>query len=50
MQISLETGSMTFFEPARRLHAKFGFEYCGPFGRYLPDPNSCFMQLQLLES
>src|SRR5688572_14732162 len=29
-RLSLETGSMPFFEPARRLYQKFGFEVCGP--------------------
>ncbi|KHJ51143.1 acetyltransferase [Vreelandella venusta] len=47
--IYLETGSMAFFEPARRLYARFGFEYCGPFGSYRLDPNSCFMRLCLTE-
>src|ERR1700744_437863 len=39
----LETGSAGFFLPARRLYAKFGFEYCGPFGDYRADPNSVFL-------
>ncbi|HWB97817.1 MAG TPA: GNAT family N-acetyltransferase, partial [Bryobacteraceae bacterium] len=30
-RLSLETGAMEFFEPARRLYRKFGFEPCGPF-------------------
>jgi len=42
-QISLETGSMDFFKPARALYKKFGFEYCGPFGDYQLDANSRFM-------
>jgi putative acetyltransferase len=42
-QLSLETGSMDYFEPARRLYAKFGFSRCGPFGGYIEDPNSVFM-------
>lgn len=42
-RLSLETGSMPFFEPARRLYEKFGFRYCGPFGSYQEDPNSVFM-------
>jgi putative acetyltransferase len=42
-RISLETGSQEFFEPARRLYVKHGFEFCGPFGRYQEDPNSVFM-------
>lgn len=46
-RISLETGSMQFFEPARRLYSKFGFEFCDPFGDYKLDPNSVFMELYL---
>lgn len=42
-KISLETGSMEYFEPARSLYKKFGFEYCGPFGDYQLDDNSRFM-------
>ncbi len=42
-RLSLETGSMDAFEPARRLYAKFGFQYCGPFADYIDDPNSVFM-------
>jgi putative acetyltransferase len=42
-RLSLETGSTGFFEPARKLYAKFGFENCGPFADYRPDPNSVFM-------
>jgi putative acetyltransferase len=42
-RLSLETGSTEFFLPARRLYEKFGFEYCGPFADYRPDPHSVFM-------
>lgn len=42
-RLSLETGSMAFFEPARRLYATFGFVPCAPFGDYRTDPNSVFM-------
>jgi putative acetyltransferase len=42
-RLSLETGSTGFFAPARKLYAKFGFETCGPFADYRPDPNSVFM-------
>lgn len=42
-RVSLETGSMEFFVPARRLYASAGFEPCGPFGGYVEDPNSVFM-------
>lgn len=42
-RISLETGSMEFFAPARALYRKHGFTECGPFGSYRQDPNSTFM-------
>lgn len=42
-QVSLETGSFEFFEPARRLYTVHGFEPCEPFAGYKPDPNSFFM-------
>jgi putative acetyltransferase len=46
-RLSLETGSMAAFEPARKLYASFGFQYCGPFSDYSEDPNSVFMTLEL---
>jgi len=46
-RLSLETGSMAFFDPARRFYAAAGFEYCAPFGPYVEDPNSVFMTLRL---
>ncbi|WP_339303881.1 GNAT family N-acetyltransferase [Paenibacillus sp. FSL R5-0519] len=42
-RISLETGSMDSFIPARKLYEDFGFEYCEPFADYILDPNSAFM-------
>ena len=42
-RISLETGSMAFFKPARSLYEKFGFVYCEPFADYEDDSNSRFM-------
>jgi len=45
-QLSLETGSMDFFLPARNLYERFGFEYCPPFADYVEDPNSVFMTLK----
>ena len=42
-RVSLETGSMTGFEPARRLYESFGFAYCPPFADYTDDPNSVFL-------
>ncbi|WP_170299052.1 GNAT family N-acetyltransferase [Pseudoxanthomonas sacheonensis] len=49
-RLSLETGSMEFFEAARRLYATFGFAPCPPFGNYRPDPNSVFMTLDIAGS
>ena len=46
-RLSLETGSGEAFEPARQLYARHGFHPCGPFGDYVPDPNSTFMTLEL---
>jgi putative acetyltransferase len=46
-RLSLETGSMEAFEPARQLYARFGFAYCGPFGDYVEDPYSVFMTKEL---
>jgi len=46
-RLSLETGSMEAFAPARRLYAGFGFEPCGPFAGYADDPNSVFMTRKL---
>jgi putative acetyltransferase len=46
-RLSLETGSMAAFGPARRLYAACGFTYCEPFGDYANDPNSVFMTMEL---
>ena len=46
-RLSLETGAMAYFEPARQLYRKFGFQDCGPFGSYREDPNSVFMTKEL---
>lgn len=46
-QLSLETGAMEFFAPARDLYSAFGFVPCQPFGDYKPNPNSVFMTLQI---
>jgi putative acetyltransferase len=46
-RVSLETGSMEFFEPARRFYARAGFVPCPPFGSYVEDPLSTFMTLAL---
>lgn len=46
-RVSLETGSMAAFAPARALYARFGFQPCGPFGNYGEDPYSVFMTREL---
>ena len=46
-RLSLETGSMDAFNPARRLYESFGFIYCGPFGDYIEDSHSVFMTMRL---
>ncbi|QCH25225.1 GNAT family N-acetyltransferase [Mycobacteroides salmoniphilum] len=46
-RISLETGSMGFFAPAREFYRKHGFVACGPFGNYVEDPHSIFMTLAI---
>jgi putative acetyltransferase len=48
-RLSLETGSMEAFDPARQLYARAGFIYCEPFADYIEDPNSVFMT-KVLES
>jgi putative acetyltransferase len=46
-QVSLETGTMPAFAPARSLYAEAGFVPCRPFGHYCESPNSAFMTLFL---
>lgn len=46
-QASIETGSMDYFAPARRLYASAGFVECGPFADYVDDPNSTYMTRDL---
>ena len=46
-RVSLETGAGPAFAPARSLYASAGFAPCGPFGDYLPSPNSAYMTLEL---
>jgi putative acetyltransferase len=46
-RVSLETGTMSAFEPARALYARAGFTPCGAFGDYEPGPNNTFMTLAL---
>jgi putative acetyltransferase len=46
-RLSLETGSMDAFIPARQLYASFGFHYCQPFSTYKEDPHTVFMTMEL---
>jgi putative acetyltransferase len=46
-RVSLETGSMEAFAPARALYASVGFAVCPPFGSYWDSPNSTCMTLAL---
>ena len=46
-RLSLETGSMEAFAPARSLYSRFGFQPCGPFADYVEDPYSVFMTIEL---
>ena len=46
-RLSLETGSMDAFAPARTLYARAGFVPCAPFDGYRDDPHSVFMTLAL---
>jgi putative acetyltransferase len=46
-RVSLETGSMAAFAPARALYARFGFVECAPFGDYREDPYSVCMTRML---
>ena len=46
-RLSLETGSWDYFQPARALYKSHGFVECPPFGDYVPDRNSIFMELDL---
>jgi putative acetyltransferase len=46
-RVSLETGSMAAFAPARSLYAKVGFVPCEPFGDYTDNPNSICMTIEL---
>jgi putative acetyltransferase len=46
-QVSLETGTMPAFAPARSLYASAGFSVCGPFGDYSESANKSSMTLTL---
>ena len=42
-KISIETGAGKFFEPARKLFDKCGFQPCPPFAHYKEDINSLYL-------
>lgn len=46
-RVSLETGTMPAFAPARRLYDAAGFVPCPPFGSYRDSPYSVCMTLDL---
>ena len=46
-RLSLETGTMAAFAPARALYVSAGFVPCEPFGSYFHSPNSTCMTLAL---
>jgi putative acetyltransferase len=50
MRLSLETGTHAAFEPAHSLYRSKGFVVSGPFGSYVPNEHSVFMELQLSAS
>jgi putative acetyltransferase len=47
-RVSLETGTMEAFAPARELYAVMGFTPCTPFGEYTANPHSVCMTLPLV--
>jgi putative acetyltransferase len=46
-RVSLETGTMPEYVPARAMYASAGFRPCGLFGGYQPSPSNSFMTLWL---
>src|SRR5215469_7863756 len=46
-RVSLETGTMAEFAPARALYASAGFAPCEPFADYRPSPDNTFMTLAI---
>ncbi len=49
-KLSLETGTHAAFGPAHSLYRSQGFAMSGPFGSYLLNEHSVFMELQLSAS
>jgi putative acetyltransferase len=46
-RVSLETGAMDAFAPARSLYTKVGFRPCAPFGEYARSPTSVCMTIAI---
>jgi len=46
-RVSLETGSMEAYAPARALYESIGFETCEPFAEYTASPFSICMTMEL---
>lgn len=46
-RVSLETGTMDEFAPARRLYQRAGFRECPPFGEYTDIPHSTCLTMEL---
>lgn len=44
-RVSLETGTMPEFEPARRMYTRAGFVPCEPFGQYRRTPYSACLTM-----
>jgi len=47
-RVSLETGAMDAFAPARSLYTKLGFRPCPPFGQYIDSPTSACMTIEII--
>ncbi len=47
LRVSLETGTMGAFAPARMLYRDVGFRTCEPFGDYTSNPHSTCMTIDL---
>lgn len=46
-RVSLETGTMEAFAPARALYTKIGFRPCEPFAPYTANPDSTCMSIEI---
>jgi putative acetyltransferase len=48
-RVSLETGAMAAFAPARALYESAGFTPCVPFADYVASENSVYLTLSLID-